>query len=138
MKAGLFIGIAALVGLALPVQAEDHARRDPVVVDAKTEAIIQGALKYLAANQLPSGAWGSSEEEQRYPVAITGYTLMAFQAAGQLPGEGPFGSNVAAGMQYLLDATVADGVIGNRGSGQQKLTSSEICPARTRAVVRRG
>ena len=118
MKAGLFIGIAALVGLALPVQAEDHARRDPVVVDAKTEAIIQGALKYLAANQLPSGAWGSSEEEQRYPVAITGYTLMAFQAAGQLPGEGPFGRNVAAGMQYLLDATVADGVIGNRGSGQ--------------------
>src|SRR5205814_2812897 len=47
-----------------------------------------------------------------------GYTLMAFQAAGQLPGEGEFGKNVSAGLQYLLDSTSADGLIGNRNDGQ--------------------
>src|SRR5437868_9406440 len=43
---------------------------------------------------------------------------MAFQAAGQLPGEGEFGKNVTAGMQYLLDSTSADGLMGNHNDGQ--------------------
>src|SRR5687768_623517 len=72
--------------------------KDPVVIDEKTEAIVRGALKWLASKQSPNGAWAASDEEQRHPVAITGYTLMAFQAAGHLPGEGEFGKNVTAGM----------------------------------------
>src|SRR6266436_3903112 len=83
--------------------------RDAVVVDEKTEAVIKGALRYLASRQEPSGAWASAPEEKQHPVAITGYTLMAFQAAGQLPGEGEYGKNVSAGMQYLLDNVAADG-----------------------------
>ena len=54
----------------------------------------------------------------RHPVAITGYTLMAYLAAGQLPGEGEFGRAVNAGAEYLLDSTAADGLIGNRENGQ--------------------
>src|SRR5207249_4025165 len=98
--------------------AEEPGRKDPVVVDEKTEAVIKGALKYLASKQSPNGAWASSPEEQQHPIAITGYTLMAFQAAGQLPGEGEYGKNVSAGVQYLLDSTSADGLIGNRNDGQ--------------------
>src|SRR5262245_58286620 len=93
--------------------AQEIAGRDTVRVDEKTDGVIKGALKFLASKQLPNGAWGSAEEEQRHPIAITGYTLMAFQAAGQLPGEGEFGKNVSAGMQYLLDATAPDGIMGN-------------------------
>src|SRR5436309_12845219 len=92
--------------------------KDPVRVDDKTDAIIKSGLKFLASKQLPNGAWGSAEEEQRHPIAITGYTLMAFQAAGQLPNEGEFGKNVYAGMQYLLDSTAPDGIMGNRNDGQ--------------------
>src|ERR1043165_4523506 len=62
--------------------------RDTVKVDEKTDAVIKSALKFLASKQLPNGAWGTAEEETRHPIAITGYTLMAFQAAGQLPAEG--------------------------------------------------
>ena len=94
------------------------AGKDPVIIDEKTEAIVKGALKWLAAKQSPNGAWAMSDEEQRHPIAITGYTLMAFQAAGHLPGEGEFGRNVTAGMQYLLDSTAADGIMGNRNNGQ--------------------
>src|SRR5438552_531899 len=58
--------------------AQERAGKDPVIVDEKTEAIIKGALKYLASKQSPNGAWASSAEEQQHPIAITGYTLMAF------------------------------------------------------------
>jgi len=91
---------------------------DTVTVDDKTESVIRGALKFLASKQLPSGAWGSSGDEQKHPAAITGYVLMAFLAAGHLPGEGEWGRNVTAGMQYLLDQVQSDGIIGRRDDGQ--------------------
>ena len=98
--------------------AQEGNLRDAVKVDDKTDTLIKSALKWLASKQLPNGAWGTAEEEQRHPIAITGYTLMAFQASGQLPGEGEFGRNVTAGMQYLLDSTAPDGIMGNRNDGQ--------------------
>src|SRR4051812_12589253 len=55
-----------------------------VTVDPQTDQIIQGALKWLAAQQAPSGAWS----EVQSPVAMTGYTTMAFLSCGHLPGEG--------------------------------------------------
>ena len=92
--------------------------RDAVIVDAKTEAVIKGGLKYLASKQLASGAWGFSGDETRRQIAMTGYTLMAFQAGGHLPGEGEFGRNVTAGMNYLLDSIGPDGLYNIRSDGQ--------------------
>lgn len=112
-------GVILLLAFStLAAPADPPASKDSVTVDPKTEAIIKGALKYLASKQSANGAWASSPEEQQHPIAMTGYTLMAFQAAGQLPGEGEYGRNVTAGMQYLLDSTTADGLIGNRNDGQ--------------------
>src|SRR5262245_52577051 len=75
-------------GMARGASTPEVGRKDAVIVDEKTEAVIKAALKYLASKQNPNGSWAASEDEQRHPIAITGYTLMAFQAAGQLPGEG--------------------------------------------------
>lgn len=113
--------LLALVFFAASLAAADSSPvppRDPVRLDEKTEAIVKGALKWLASKQLPNGAWGSSDMEQQHPIAITGYALMAFQAAGHLPGEGEFGKNVSLGLQYLLDNTSADGLMGNKNNGQ--------------------
>jgi squalene cyclase len=110
-----------LVGLALTspgFAAIPDSGKDSVVVDERTETIINSALRYLSLKQNPNGSWANSEEELRHPVAITGYTLMAYLAAGQLPDEGEFSRNVAAGVQYLLDSTASDGIIGNREDGQ--------------------
>ena len=111
------IFLILIAGLLAAISAESE-RKDSVVVDEKTEAVIKGSLKWLASKQMANGAWGSTPEEQRYAIAITGYTLMAFQAAGHLPGEGEFGKNVTAGMQYLLDQISPEGLIGNRNTGQ--------------------
>ena len=114
-----------LVVVAFPFQSRAAApagregeRKDKVVVDEKSEQVIKGALKWLASKQLPNGAWGSTGDEQRYPIAMTGYALMAFQAGGHLPGEGEHGKNVTAGMQFLLDQISPEGMIGNRNAGQ--------------------
>ena len=114
----LTVTVALSLVVALKVTgADSFAKKDPVV-DDKTEAVIKGSLRWLASKQLPNGAWGSSPDEQRHPIAMTGYVLIAFQSAGHLPGEGEFGKNVAAGMQYLLDAISPDGLFLHRNSGQ--------------------
>lgn len=107
--------------LACPVFGADNgpaAVRDTVTVDAKTELVIKGALKYLASKQAPNGAFGVSDQEKQHLIAMTAYTLMAFQAAGHLPGEGEYAKNVSLGMQFLLDSVQPDGMIGNRNDGQ--------------------
>lgn len=89
-----------------------------LLVDANTEAVIRGAVRFLASKQLPNGSWGVTEFERRHPVAMTGYTLMAFLAAGHLPGEGEEGKVARQGLQYLLDVAKPDGTFGDRSLGQ--------------------
>jgi hypothetical protein len=113
-----FLLVWFVVGRCLPAQERTTSEKDPVRVDAPTDAVIRGALKWLASKQAPNGEWAAADLEKQHPVAITGYTLMAFLAAGQLPGEGEHGRSVSAGTQYLLDKVSAEGHIGNRQSGQ--------------------
>jgi len=94
--------------------------QDKVVVDEKTEAVIRGALKWLASKQNGNGSW-SATDGGRFEVAMTGYTLMAFLAAGQLPEEGEYGKNVTAGMTFLLNTIKGDGVIQASGSSGNEI-----------------
>ena len=90
-----------------------------VKVDQETERIINRGLKYLAKYQSPNGSWqGRNEKERHYPIAMTAYALMAFQAAGHLPGEGEFGREVTLGVQYLLNSVSPEGLIGDKNNGQ--------------------
>src|SRR3954453_2360327 len=92
--------LAAQTAIALPVMAADPIPgvKPPdvadVLMDAQTDQAIQGALRYLASKQSPSGAWS----EKEHPVAFTGYVVMAFLATGNLPGEGEYGKTVARGV----------------------------------------
>src|SRR4051812_43460115 len=97
-----------------PTPAKTEVPKDDVTVDDKTEAIIKGSIKWLAAKQQPNGSWTTGRGNE-HPVAMTGYTLMCFMAAGHLPGEGEYGKNVTKGMNYLLSCVRADGYITNGG-----------------------
>jgi hypothetical protein len=108
---------AALLVSALPLRSEDAAT-DPVVVDPPTEAVINGALHYLAAQQQTNGSWTAVGRRGDHPVAITGYVLLAFMAAGNLPEEGDYARQVNAGMQFLLDSLQPDGTYRGVNAGQ--------------------
>ena len=112
------LGFGISPARAADAPAATTSTRDPVRVDEKTDAVIKGALKWLASKQSPNGAWAGTEMEQQHPIAITAYALMAFQAAGQLPNEGEYGKQVALGMQYLIDSISTDGLMGNKQNGQ--------------------
>src|SRR5438552_15636294 len=49
-----------------PLVAQAPTPKDSIIVDEKTEGVIKGALKYLAAKQSPNGAWAASPEEQQH------------------------------------------------------------------------
>lgn len=83
-----------------------------VVVDAPTAQVLHGSLKWLAAQQLPNGAW-TEVRGGGHPVAMTGYTLLAYMGSGNLPDEGEFAKNVTNGMQFLLDSVQPDGLFAN-------------------------
>src|SRR5688500_12865664 len=73
--------------------------QDSVIVDARTEAVIRGALKYLASQQNANGSWDTGSGEP-YQIAMTGYVLIACLAAGQFPDEGEYGSHIRDGFNF--------------------------------------
>ena len=122
----LALGISGgMIAAAVPGVRKAPPGADKVKVDASTERVINGALKYLASQQRVDtrdknvGYWGVSREESRYPVAMTGYALMAFMSTGNLPGEGTYGREVSRGLNYLLQQINEDtGIYGSKAYGQ--------------------
>lgn len=107
----LSLGAAVLLVAAGGVRADEAAppATDSVVVDAPTEAVINGALRYLAGQQQSNGSWTSAGRKGDHPVAMTGYVLLCFMGAGNLPEEGDYARQVNTGMQFLLDSLQPDG-----------------------------
>jgi hypothetical protein len=86
------------------------AATDTVVVDPGTEQILSGALRFLATKQSANGSW--SNPGGQYPIAMTGYGLIAFMACGHLPGAGPYGDKLSRSVNFLSNCVHADGFIG--------------------------
>ncbi|MDA0918125.1 MAG: terpene cyclase/mutase family protein [Planctomycetota bacterium] len=100
---------------------------------ATTEAFAQGspgerevdrsivrALKFLAAQQQPSGAWQLKNASRgRDAASATSLAVMAFMAAGHVPGEGPYGDAMERGIRWVLsNQRPNDGLFQHRaGSG---------------------
>lgn len=105
----ILIACALALVMAVSTRAQEPAAVDTVVVDGPTESVINGALRYLAQQQGANGAWSGPGRRGDHPVAMTGYTLLAFMAAGNLPEEGDYARQVSAGMQFLLDSLQPDG-----------------------------
>ncbi len=113
MRPPLFTTTLAALALAVFfAHAEEPAAppvADSVIVDAPTEAVLNGALRYLAEQQNGNGSWTSLGRKGEHPVAMTGYVLMCFLANGQLPEEGEYAKQVGEGMKFLLDSLMPDG-----------------------------
>ena len=106
-----FVVLAVIVAAVFSARAEDAPppATDSVVVDAPTEAVIQGALRYLADQQAGNGSWTTQGKKGEHPIAMTGYVLICFLASGNLPEEGDYAKQVNEGMKFLLDSLLPDG-----------------------------
>jgi len=108
----------ALILALFSARAPGAGAPDTVIVDSETEGVIHGALQYLAAHQRFDGSWTQAPNSGAYPVAMTGYALLAFLSAGNLPDDGEYGRNVSQGMQYLIDQIEPNGIF--RDAEQQR------------------
>ncbi|HEU4752692.1 MAG TPA: prenyltransferase/squalene oxidase repeat-containing protein [Armatimonadota bacterium] len=77
--------------------------------NAKTEAAVKKALKYLAETQNADGSWG----DYRYSsdVAIVGLCALSFMSAGHQPDRGPYGTVLRKAADYLAKNCQRTGLI---------------------------
>ncbi len=87
---------------ALPPAPAVAGRRQQI-----DQAIVR-ALDYLARRQLPSGAWSS--DEMGSSPACTSLAVMAFLAAGHVPGEGPYALQIERGVGWVLQQQRPNGM----------------------------
>ena len=79
--------------------------------NAKTEASVKRALKYLANSQNADGSWGDSRYSS--DVAIVGLCALAFMSAGHQPDRGPYGQVLRRATDYLVKNCQRTGLIYN-------------------------
>jgi hypothetical protein len=93
--------------------------------DDSTEAAVEAALRFLASDQRPDGAWdpatsGAGRETQtlgtdrggagrRATNGITGLALLSMLGAGNTHLEGAYADNVRRGLSYLIRSQHPDG-----------------------------
>jgi hypothetical protein len=115
--AALCAALAATAAFTGPVQADEPAPRASLIDDATRKAIEQG-LRFLARTQRADGSWLSDaghKVNDDYVVAkadvphvgVTALSILAFLAAGHVPGRGPYGAAVDRAVDFLL-ASVRD------------------------------
>jgi hypothetical protein len=79
--------------------------------NAKTEAAVKKALKYLAESQNSDGSWGGGTYNS--DVGIVGLCSLAFMAAGHQPDRGPYGQVLRKATDYLVKHSQRTGLIYN-------------------------
>jgi hypothetical protein len=99
------LAVALLLGCVLPLWAAPP-KQDPR--SKEVDAAIAKALQFLAKQQNQDGSW--SAWRGRHP-ALTGLAVMAFLAAGHVPGEGPYGEVVEKGVRSVLKMQATNGLI---------------------------
>lgn len=100
----LAAGSAALLGLRglgdeTPESLPDGSAARDLITPATQAAIDQG-LAYLARSQRPDGSFGSGQYDGN--VAVSSLAGLAFMAAGNQPGRGPYGAVVTRALEYVL------------------------------------
>jgi hypothetical protein len=104
--------LAALIPLILVAEAsaddpnpETTARK---LMTPETDLAIGDGLRFLASRQNDDGSFGTSR--LRGNVAVCSLAGLAFMAGGSTPGRGPYGREVDACVDYVLDQVDRNGL----------------------------
>lgn len=107
--------------------------------DDSTEAAVEAALRFLAADQRPDGSWdpatsGAGRETmtlgtdrkqagRRSTTGLTGLALLSMLGAGNTHQQGPMADNVRRGLTYLILNQKPDGSL----AGEAELYEANYC-----------
>ncbi len=94
--------------LVTPVRGEELLPRH---VTPEALASVKRGLDYLARSQGPEGNWPASQDGVQYPVSMASLAGMAMLASGSTPSRGPYASNIAKTVQYVLSHAQKSGLI---------------------------
>ena len=109
---GILIGLSVLLALSPPLGAAEQDGPEKTAAEMITpaaERAIERGLAALAEKQHEDGSFGSGS--YRGNVAICGLAGMAFMSGGSTPGRGPYGSQVARCLDYLLANSQESGFV---------------------------
>ncbi|HEY7090466.1 MAG TPA: prenyltransferase/squalene oxidase repeat-containing protein [Tepidisphaeraceae bacterium] len=84
--------------------------RGDEITDAQRDAVRKG-LERLASHQRPDGSFGSAGDGMGATSAVTALSGIAFMGAGNLPGRGKYGDNVAKAVDYVTGAAQESGLL---------------------------
>lgn len=86
----------------------------PTAKQQQIDQAIASSLEFLSKEQNAEGAWRIDSYGES--TAATSLAVMAFLAAGHVPGEGPYGKQVNRGIQWVLDHQLPNGMLVHRKS----------------------
>ncbi|GDY08023.1 hypothetical protein LBMAG52_15090 [Planctomycetia bacterium] len=102
--------ILVVIALIFPLSGTRSASADDRTErDKQIDVAIAKALDHLAKRQSPSGAW--SLDGQGESTSATSLAVMAYLAAGHVPGEGPYDQQIQRGVRWVLDQQQSNGML---------------------------
>lgn len=101
----IIVATVCVACIAGPIRAQP-ARTE---VQKEVDDSVVRALEYLSAQQNGNGSW--SVQAYGESTAATSLAVMAFMAAGHMPGEGPYGEQILRGIRFVVDAQHENGML---------------------------
>jgi hypothetical protein len=85
----------------------------------QVDAAVARGLKWLASQQQPDGSFPTMETGQ---PGVTSLCIMAFNAHGFFPGEGPYGKRLERATDYVLSCQKQNGLISLQGPDGERIS----------------
>lgn len=120
---------AASAGVRVALAADEVAKP----LEQEIDDGIRRALRWLAGEQQPSGAWTTNDFGES--TATTSLAIMALLAAGHVPDEGPFGQQMTHGVAWLLGQQQKNGLLVGRERSHGPMYSHGIATLMLAEVI---
>ena len=93
-------------------QTKESATAASLLAKDDVDKSIDAGLDWLAKQQRNDGSWPGAGGTTKHQNAITGLSVMAFMAAGHVPGEGKYGKIVQKAIDFIATQQAESGYFG--------------------------